>query len=112
MLFDELLSSDLFSGLFRLVLEVGTLSRLGQLLVCWCGHVAPDLDQHGFHGEFALPLAYAGKFGKVDLLIVNWLSSTGMLRIRSSIQLTLPVRGSTHGKLTLLMKVTSGGTSG
>jgi hypothetical protein len=47
--------------------EVGALSRLRQLLVGRRGHVPADLDQHGLHGEVALPGCYAGELGEVDL---------------------------------------------
>jgi hypothetical protein len=47
--------------------EVGALSRLRQLLVGGRGHVPADLDQHGLHGEVALPGCYAGELGEVDL---------------------------------------------
>ena len=47
--------------------EVGALSRLRQLLVGGRRHVSADLDQHGLHGEVALPGCYAGELGEVDL---------------------------------------------
>jgi hypothetical protein len=47
--------------------EVGALSRLRQLLVGGRRHVPADLDQHGLHGEVALPGCYAGELGEVDL---------------------------------------------
>lgn len=43
--------------------EVGSLRRLRQLLVGGRRHVPADLDQHGLHGEFALPGCYAGELG-------------------------------------------------
>lgn len=43
--------------------EVGALSRLRQLLVGGRRHVPADLDQHGLHGEVALPGCYAGELG-------------------------------------------------
>lgn len=48
-------------------LEVCALWRLRQLFVGRGGHVPSNLDQDGFHGEVALPLRYARKFGEVDL---------------------------------------------
>ena len=47
--------------------EVGSLRRLRQLLVGGRRHVPADLDQHGLHGEVALPGCYAGELGEVDL---------------------------------------------
>jgi hypothetical protein len=67
-------------------LEVGTLRRLRQFLMCGCGHesrllsvrkelyatgiasLPSDFDQNSLHGEITLPLAQAGQLGKVDLV--------------------------------------------
>ena len=66
--------------------EVGSLRRLGQLLVCGRGHESracldtkavtmdrqsspSDLNQDGLHGEIAFPLAEAGELGKIDLIM-------------------------------------------
>lgn len=51
--------------------EVGALSRLRQLLVGGRRHVPADLDQHGLHGEVALPGCYAGELGEVDLAVAR-----------------------------------------
>jgi hypothetical protein len=49
-------------------LEVRPLRRLRQLLVRRRGHVSPDLDQDGLHGEIALPGAEGREFGEINLL--------------------------------------------
>jgi hypothetical protein len=51
--------------------EVCALSRLWQLLVGGRRHVPADLDQHGLHGEVALPGCYAGELGKVDFAVAR-----------------------------------------
>ena len=66
-------------------LEVGTLRRLRQFLMCGCGHesgllsarkrlyatgvasVPSDFDEDSLHSEVTLPLAQAGELGKIDL---------------------------------------------
>lgn len=90
-------------------LEVRALRRLRQLLVGRRRHVSPYLDENGLHGEVALPDANAWELREVDLP----LGSQYMLKWRSmESKCTFPVRWSTQGRLTLLMKVTSGGESG
>jgi hypothetical protein len=54
--------------------EIGALSRLRQLLIGGCRHVSADLDQHGLHGEVALPGCYARELGEVDLRGKGWVS--------------------------------------
>jgi hypothetical protein len=84
---DMFISSGAVQGEWREGhLEVGTLRRLRQFLMCGCGHESGFLsawkrsyvtgvvsspsyfDQDGLHGEVTLPLAQAGELGKVDLV--------------------------------------------
>ena len=67
-----------------------------------------DLNQDGLHGEIAFPLAQAGEFGEVDLIVLFNMQSECVYLVDR----TLPFLWSTQGRLTLEMKVTSGGTSG
>jgi hypothetical protein len=97
--------------------EVGALGRLGQLLVGWRGHVSSDLDENCFHGEVAFPVGYAWKLGEIDLSRDISVSGTipgkpHMCIRRDRDCCTLPLLPLTQGRLTLLMKVTSGGESG
>lgn len=80
------LPAQVFSSIYTVLhprsfrfLEVGSLSRLRELLVGGCGHVSSDLDQDGLHGEVAFPGCYAGELGEVDLLagLLVWYSYTG-----------------------------------
>lgn len=48
-------------------LEVGTLWWLGKLLVGWCCHVSPYLNENRLHGEVSLPCADAWELRQVDL---------------------------------------------
>ena len=94
--------------------EVGALGRLRQLLVGGRGHVSSDLDEHGLHGEVAFPVCYAGELGEVDLreeIDCQYERFLGVV-VDARDRRTLPLLALTQGRLTLLMKVTSGGESG
>ena len=94
--------------------EVGALGRLRQLLVGGSGHVSSDLDEHGLHGEVAFPVCYAGELGEVDLreeIDCQYERFLGVV-VDARDRRTLPLLALTQGRLTLLMKVTSGGESG
>ena len=91
-------------------LEVRSLRRLRELLIRGSGHEAADLNEDGLHGKVTLPRRQIGEVEEIDL---RYRVKIGFdLYTWPRLQLTLPFRGSTHGRLTLLMNVNSGGTSG
>lgn len=86
-------------------LEVGSFRRLRKLLVSWTRHKPSNLAQNRLHGEVSSPGADAWQRRQIDLAYAVSRSSYEHDRD----DFTLPFLWSTHGRLTLLMNVTSGG---
>lgn len=95
-------------------LEICALGWLGQLLVRGRGHVPANLDEDRLHGKVTLPDTDAWEFREIDLLHSQHqhFSSFARCEMLGQDDRTLPVLWSTHGRLTLLRNVTSGGRSG